>query len=129
MTPEQKQKRAASQKRYWDKNRDKLAEKKRRHYHKYRDKYLEIERNRAYQKLYGITTVEYDVMLLKHSGVCAICKTTESTKGGKRQYFAVDHCHTTGKVRGLLCLACNHLLGRYEKHRNAIHNYLKDITV
>lgn len=59
---------------------------------------------------YGIGSTEYDALLTKQDGKCAICGTTKpKTKGG--EYFVVDHCHSTGKVRGLLCVPCNLALG------------------
>lgn len=56
---------------------------------------------------YGMTLEEYDALLVKQNGVCAICK--GGTRGRGR--FHVDHCHVTNVVRGLLCAKCNLLLG------------------
>jgi hypothetical protein len=56
---------------------------------------------------YGITVEQYDEMLATQSGVCAICAKTCATG----RALAVDHCHETGKVRGLLCARCNPMLG------------------
>lgn len=62
---------------------------------------------------YGLTPVEYYKILADQNGLCAICK-TPANEDNKR--LAVDHCHTTGKVRGLLCFHCNTLLGHcFEK--------------
>lgn len=51
-------------------------------------------------------------MLRKQGGVCASCKQPEV---GRNQFgkvrLAVDHCHETGKIRGLLCMACNRAAG------------------
>ena len=58
---------------------------------------------------YGISPEEYDRRLALQNGVCAICK-----KKPKRRLLFVDHCHRTGKVRGLLCMKCNSALGLYE---------------
>lgn len=58
-------------------------------------------------KKYGITTDQYTEMLEKQQGMCAICGDTHNR--GKR--LCVDHCHKTGKIRGLLCLSCNIMLG------------------
>lgn len=68
-------------------------------------------RNSNLQRNYGITLEDYDDMLLDQKGVCAICG-TDDPKGKGR--FHVDHCHTTGKVRGLLCHHCNVGLGHFE---------------
>lgn len=57
---------------------------------------------------FGITPEEYDVMLNKQNGVCAICSNT--CRSGRR--LAIDHCHKTGKIRGLLCGECNNGIGK-----------------
>jgi hypothetical protein len=58
------------------------------------------------KKRYGITPEDYDRMLKKQRGRCAICG-----KPPKKNRLAVDHCHNTNKIRGLLCAACNRTLG------------------
>lgn len=68
-------------------------------------------KGRNLKRLYGITLEEYEAMLLKQGGVCAICGLTERVEG---RALAVDHCHATGAVRGLLCSACNIALGKFE---------------
>jgi hypothetical protein len=70
------------------------------------------DRRRDLRKNYGITEGEYDSMLLGQGGVCAICKGAEPS--GRR--LAVDHCHTTGKVRGLLCSRCNPAIGLFNEN-------------
>jgi hypothetical protein len=59
---------------------------------------------------FGITAAQYDEMLLNQGGRCAICLHTEPMGRG---VFHVDHCHRTGKVRGLLCTTCNTGLGHF----------------
>ncbi|MDA3808142.1 MAG: endonuclease domain-containing protein [Thiomicrorhabdus sp.] len=54
---------------------------------------------------YGITIAEYESLLETQSSKCAICK--ELFTGTPH----IDHCHTTGDVRGLLCRCCNHGIG------------------
>src|SRR5690606_12248028 len=58
-------------------------------------------------KLYGITPADYDALLERQGGRCAVCLSFPS--GGER--LQVDHHHGSGKVRGLLCGACNRALG------------------
>lgn len=70
------------------------------------------ERNRKLHSKYGINTDIYNEMLASQNGCCAICHTTKM--GRNRLYFSVDHCHTTGKVRGLVCILCNNLVGLLE---------------
>ncbi len=57
---------------------------------------------------YGMTVVEYQIRLSAQMNVCAICEGINL--GGRR--LCVDHEHSTGKVRGLLCSSCNTMLGR-----------------
>lgn len=59
---------------------------------------------------FGITVEDYDALLREQGGVCAICKGTNSS--GRR--LGVDHCHATGKVRGLLCCLCNSGIGKLQ---------------
>lgn len=66
-------------------------------------------RNYLLKRSYGITQSEYENMLTKQGGRCAVCRTDNAGKRGK---FHVDHCHVTGIVRKLLCSNCNTCLGR-----------------
>jgi hypothetical protein len=63
---------------------------------------------------YGITLGEYEALLESQGGVCAICGEPELAAN---QYgplpLAVDHCHGSGAVRGLLCSGCNTGLGKF----------------
>jgi len=65
-------------------------------------------------KNYGITVEEYNALLRRQSGVCGICgkdEPAEHGRTGKQFRLAVDHCHETGVVRGLLCQKCNRAIG------------------
>jgi len=70
-------------------------------------------------KTFGITRKQYNELLQSQDFSCAICNISEKdyAKQGYRNNFAVDHCHTTGAIRGLLCDQCNRGIG-----------YLKDST-
>ena len=59
---------------------------------------------RHLRRKYCLTIDDYDEMLKRQGGVCAICGTDQTGKDGR---FNVDHCHRTGRVRGLLCKKCN----------------------
>lgn len=63
----------------------------------------------AMQKTYGISLDDYDEMLEQQGGVCKICGSDTPSKRTGR--FFIDHCHDTGKVRGLLCMRCNSAIG------------------
>lgn len=105
-----------------------MREYQRRWYYK-QDSEFHAARQRKYQlKLsYGITEEDYQSLLLKQEGCCAICGTDTPT--GKWKVFAVDHCHKTGKVRGLLCNECNRGMGLLKDSPElllAAAQYLKD---
>lgn len=75
-------------------------------------------------RTYQITPKQWDAMLARQGGVCAICKGAPSTRKG----YHVDHDHTTGKLRGLLCSACNTGLGSFRdnpRFMRAAIDYLK----
>lgn len=62
---------------------------------------------------YKLTLEEYDELLKEQNYCCAICGTNiKECDTGSGNHLAVDHCHSTGKVRGLLCTPCNILLGK-----------------
>lgn len=67
-------------------------------------------------KNYGLTVEEYNAMLRRQGGVCAVCgkdEPAEHGRTGKQFRLAVDHCHETGAVRGLLCQKCNRAIGLF----------------
>ena len=66
-------------------------------------------RERHLVRKYGVTLAIYERMLAAQGGKCAICGALESHQ--HHGVFHVDHCHSTGAVRGLLCRGCNHVLG------------------
>lgn len=61
------------------------------------------------KQIYGISLSEYKILLETHNNRCAICGCLHGDWG--RNSLVVDHCHATGKVRGLLCHPCNNMLG------------------
>lgn len=78
-------------------------------FHKHKRPYdYEYHRNSKLKNTYGISYTEYLTMLEAQGGCCAICGTNDT---GKRKAFAVDHCHETGNIRGLLCSNCNTGIG------------------
>lgn len=69
-------------------------------------------RFRSFSRL-GIAGRAYAEMLESQGGRCAICGGTDPG-GSKNVHFAIDHCHETGTVRGLLCAPCNQALGLFK---------------
>jgi hypothetical protein len=78
------------------------------------------------EKWYGITHAKYVEMWNDQNGLCAICLHPEVTftKVGTLRPLCVDHCHETGKVRGLLCSLCNNGIGRLEDDPQLVQNAL-----
>jgi hypothetical protein len=60
---------------------------------------------------YGITVADYDDLFDRQKGLCAICKEPPSPTNTRSGVLHVDHCHASGKIRGLLCFPCNTMLG------------------
>jgi hypothetical protein len=62
---------------------------------------------------YGLSLDDYEALLQRQNGVCAICG-RDNIKGNQKRDLVVDHCHATGKVRGLLCDLCNTAIGKMQ---------------
>jgi hypothetical protein len=73
-------------------------------YHKDTNK----QRARQLNKYYGLTTDQYNQMLLSQNDCCAICNQHRKTL---TKFLCVDHDHKSGLIRGLLCSTCNKALG------------------
>lgn len=72
-------------------------------------------RDERLRRVYGISIEQYNEMLERQGGVCAICQGEETvTRAGTIRALSVDHCHATGRVRGLLCANCNTFIGMAE---------------
>ena len=80
-----------------------------------------VARRAALKALYGISLEQYDELLAKQKGVCAVCFRGNSP----RKWLDVDHDHVTGKVRGLLCTPCNRSLGHFDKRIPKLLEYLR----
>lgn len=93
---------------YINKKYDPEKQKTRNHNSALRNRGLVIK------KAYGIDNSDYNKLLLDQDYSCAICKITiadyikkHMTKKSFRKHFDIDHCHINGRIRGLLCRACN----------------------
>ena len=88
------------------------------HNYTHRDRYL--------YKKYKIREKDYDRMFAEQDGTCKICRcTTKSERNGYHKRLAVDHCHTTGEVRGLLCVKCNVGIGYFDDDIDVLKNAIK----
>ena len=75
---------------------------------------------------YNWTLEDYNKTLNDQGGVCGVCGTSPPFGNQKRLF--VDHCHETGKVRGLLCPKCNQIVGNLEsvnRYINQLEAYFK----
>lgn len=85
-------------------------------------------RLRDVERAYGISREEYIALLETQNHVCAICKKPESTvdkRTNKPRNLAVDHCHGSQKVRGLLCQQCNQALGLLKDNKQLLASAIK----
>ena len=85
---------------------------------------LRREKNTRLKNDFGITIEKYEEMLKNQNGVCKICNNPE--KKGKN--LAVDHCHKTSIIRGLLCSNCNTGLGKFEDDVERLKNAINYLT-
>ena len=124
MTPVQKyqasEKGKAKRKSYYENNKDKFKA------------YKQANKERAAESAwksrlkieYNLTIEQYNSMLTEQSGGCKIC-----LKPDEGRKLAVDHCHSSGKVRGLLCNKCNRAIGLLNDSVDSaerLYIYLKD---
>jgi DNA gyrase/topoisomerase IV subunit A len=128
---------AKKQKEYYLKNKERIAKQEKEYYLKNKERIKAYQlKNREKRKKthkdwllrtkYGLTLADYNKMIKEQGGVCYICQNPPNVKA-----LAVDHCHTTGKVRRLLCDNCNKGLGCFKDSPELLQkaiNYLKKET-
>lgn len=103
LTPEQKEKRRETLRNWKNKNPTRYKE-------------------NAIFKRYKINFDDLNNLLVAQDYRCFICKISQKELG---KYLSIDHCHTTGKVRGLLCNSCNNGLGRFKDNITYLKNAIK----
>jgi len=119
-----------------------LKEKQKIHYNKNKDIILQkgkeyiksnpnVSKRAELKHRFGITLETFVQMVQEHNNLCAICEEPEIGKHqkGTPRDLSVDHCHSTGKIRGLLCQKCNKGLGYFKDDINFLLNaieYLKN---
>ena len=92
-------------------------EKMRLRQQKLRDEQPEVLWDYYIRSKYGINATQYHAMYARQGGACKVCQRyiKPALSGASRaDTAAIDHCHTTGKVRGLLCTQCNTGLGLFK---------------
>lgn len=65
-------------------------------------------------------------MLLEQDNKCAICGDKLKAGVGGR---SIDHCHSTGKVRGILCMKCNTTLGMYKENIKTLKSMITYLEI
>lgn len=111
-----KEKFAARDKAWREANPERAKENRRRSYLKNKEQNLAYSTMYNRKRRYGVTDEEYQTLLIKQNGVCAICSKTCTRQ------LALDHDHDTGKVRGLLCNSCNRGLGYFKDSQVLLGN-------
>lgn len=94
---------------YYRRNKELVAGKSRKWKLENQERARENNRRFWLKSQYGLDIETYDKMLATQNGKCNICGDTNGTETGRR--LSVDHDHKTGKIRSLLCNACNAVIG------------------
>lgn len=121
----------AGKKKWREENREKALARERKVYANRREKVLVYkkkchaenpEKNWARQRLYkyGLTPEKYQQMLQTQGFACCLCKNPRK--------LCVDHCHTKGTVRGLLCRKCNTGLGCFQDSSKLLQDVIDYLT-
>lgn len=87
---------------------------------------IKAEKNRKGNSLmsrYKINIEQYNKMIEDQNFSCAICK--GDLKNKDVRHIHLDHCHTTSKVRGILCSYCNHGLGNFRDNINYLNKAIE----
>jgi hypothetical protein len=90
----------------------------------YRKGRRDHDRDRHYQRKFGITLEQYDTLLEQQGGTCAICR-----RPPRQVRLHVDHGHGSGAVRGLLCVSCNNALGQLQEDVDVFWNAVEYLQV
>lgn len=77
---------------------------------------------------FGITADEYNNFISIQNNSCAICNKHKDEFSGRGNNFHIDHCHTSGKVRGLLCSNCNTGLGQFKDNIKSLENAIQYLS-
>jgi len=83
-----------------------------KYYQENKDRLREAERRRKYTSRYGISYDDFIFIVESQNGRCKICD--------REVKLHLDHCHSTGKVRGALCFQCNNGLGSFKDDLNRL---------
>ena len=113
--PCKKETKSSSRKRYRTLNKEKIMISSKIYTLKSFDK----RRNYHLKKNFNISLKEYNELFDRQNNRCKICKELDTNKV---KHFAVDHCHNTNKVRGILCNNCNRAIGLFKDSKELLQN-------
>jgi hypothetical protein len=120
-SPEQQEQRRIAKRIRYAAKREQICAQERRYW----ASKAEMHRDQRLRRRYGINVEQLDAIIDAQRGKCALCE--ETLKLGTKSVH-VDHCHETGKVRGVLCARCNLGIGRFGDHIRGLERaieYLK----
>ena len=106
-----------------DANPDKIKEYSKKHYLLNKSIVKVRSRSNRLYRNHSIRLDDYTSMLSTHNGKCDVCGTERA--GGPHNKFNLDHCHTTGDLRGILCFRCNVTLGQAEDRIELLEKLIK----
>lgn len=80
----------------------------------HRRRYIDTVLRSKMLKTYGMVAADYERMVKEQDDLCKLCGSDDPGRGDRFRVWNIDHCHDTGRVRGLLCHKCNTRLGHHE---------------
>lgn len=98
---------------YYLANKAVINKRSREWYKNNREKIAKQMRNYHLQRSYGISEETFEQMCATQNNMCLICSQIFSCE---RKFIHIDHCHKTGRIRGILCNHCNNLLGHAKEN-------------
>ena len=120
MTQEEKERKKQINKKWKKNHREKYLAQKKRYYEKHKDQW--VNQKHKIERKYGITEEQYKIMVIQQNNKCLICG---KSSNNQIRRLAIDHCHTTGKIRGLLCDNCNLGLGAFQDNPEILQSAIK----
>ena len=89
--------------------------------------YRLIKRKADLKANYNLTLVQYQALLTRQKGRCAVCG-SKTSKSKRHKYLVVDHDHRTKQIRGLLCVKCNAAIGLLDDSTRRCLQFAKYLT-
>lgn len=112
---------------WYEHNKGQVVERNKAYNEFHKERQRAWARKHQFRTRYDLTLEQYDNMVAQQAGKCLVCgvvpKLTKRTSKG----LHVDHCHKSGKVRGLLCHQCNCAIGLLKEDTNRIRRLLEYI--